>query len=342
MAHDRPIDDGDAGALLAAMLKRVERVVGEMRRVGMVPDAEDAALLMPVVNSVSSDISCSWLSSASPTVWLLPIAAVSAATDARNSYVSERSPAEALKHLLRAHATEDDAGNLVCPRALFDRRLDRPSRASTTMRDPPSPKERQIGAPRNVPCEIRAKIACDAHLRQRHRQPAIGDIMRRANPSSLDRFAADELDERLQAQVNRGRRAKRPASAQHDVLAPAQGLGWRAEDHEDIARLFQRNGRQMADVVHNAHHADDRRGVDVLAVGLVVEADIATHHWGIKRSARLGDPGDALDELVEDVRGFSGLPKFRQSVTASGRAPAQVRLRAASATACMPPARGSR
>ena len=50
MAHGRAIHDGDTGALLAAMLERVERVVGEARRVGMAPDAEDAALLMPVVN----------------------------------------------------------------------------------------------------------------------------------------------------------------------------------------------------------------------------------------------------------------------------------------------------
>ena len=39
--------------------------------------------------------------------------------------------------------------------------------------------------------------------------------------------------------------------------------------------------------------------------------------------------------------GFSGLPKFRQSVIASGRAPTAQRLRQASATACMPPRTGS-
>src|ERR1044071_5685495 len=36
-----------------------------------------------------------------------------------------------------------------------------------------------------------------------------------------------------------------------------------------------------------------------------------------------------------------GLPKFKQSVMANGRAPEQVRFRAASATAILPPARGS-
>src|SRR5205823_7674175 len=39
--------------------------------------------------------------------------------------------------------------------------------------------------------------------------------------------------------------------------------------------------------------------------------------------------------------GLYGFPKFKLSVTASGRAPEQVRLRAASATAIFPPSRGS-
>ena len=39
--------------------------------------------------------------------------------------------------------------------------------------------------------------------------------------------------------------------------------------------------------------------------------------------------------------GFSGLPKFRQLVAATGLAPVQETLRAASATACIAPSRGS-
>jgi hypothetical protein len=37
------------------------------------------------------------------------------------------------------------------------------------------------------------------------------------------------------------------------------------------------------------------------------------------------------------ISGRSGLPKFRLSVTAMGSAPTAVRLRQASATACLPP-----
>ena len=40
--------------------------------------------------------------------------------------------------------------------------------------------------------------------------------------------------------------------------------------------------------------------------------------------------------------GFSGLPKFRQLVAATGVAPEHATLRAASATACIAPSFGSR
>jgi hypothetical protein len=41
------------------------------------------------------------------------------------------------------------------------------------------------------------------------------------------------------------------------------------------------------------------------------------------------------------ISGFSGLPKFMLSVTASGRAPTAERFRQASATAWRPPSSGS-
>src|SRR5215467_1910922 len=41
------------------------------------------------------------------------------------------------------------------------------------------------------------------------------------------------------------------------------------------------------------------------------------------------------------IGGFSGLPKFRQFVAATGVAPVQETLRAASATACIAPSLGS-
>src|SRR5215471_10773581 len=46
-------------------------------------------------------------------------------------------------------------------------------------------------------------------------------------------------------------------------------------------------------------------------------------------------------ESCHMISGFSGLPKFRQFVAATGMAPVQATLRADSATACMAPSFGS-
>ena len=45
---------------------------------------------------------------------------------------------------------------------------------------------------------------------------------------------------------------------------------------------------------------------------------------------------------VQNTSGFSGLPKFRQSVIAAGRPPAHATLRAASTNAICAPMYGSR
>jgi hypothetical protein len=72
------------------------------------------------------------------------------------------------------------------------------------------------------------------------------------------------------------------------------------------------------------------------AVGLVVERDVAAHDGEVERAAGLGHAFDGADDLAHDL-GRSGLPKFRLSVMAMGSAPTAVRLRQASATACLPP-----
>ena len=83
-------------------------------------------------------------------------------------------------------------------------------------------------------------------------------------------------------------------------------------------------------------------GIDRVAVGLVVQADVAAGDRHAKRAAGLADALDRLRKLPHDRRAAPGLPKFRQLVAPSGRAPAQATLRAASATASMAPRRGSR
>ena len=49
-------------------------------------------------------------------------------------------------------------------------------------------------------------------------------------------------------------------------------------------------------------HADDRRGGDVLPVGLVVEADVATDDRGVEGATRLGHTVDSFGQLPHHLR----------------------------------------
>ncbi len=83
------------------------------------------------------------------------------------------------------------------------------------------------------------------------------------------------------------------------------------------------------------------RGINALAQRLVIEADVAA---GDRRFQLLA--GSVMPSMTCEnchmMCGFSGLPKFRQLVAATGVAPVQATLRAASATACIAPSLGSR
>ena len=109
---------------------------------------------------------------------------------------------------------------------------------------------------------------------------------------------------------------------------------------EDRVALAPRAG-DGADVRDEPDAADHRRRVDRPSVRLVVERDVAGDDRDAERLAGLRDALDRLGQLPRRSRGFSGLPKLRQSVTASGSPPAQATLRAASSTASAPPVRGS-
>ena len=54
-------------------------------------------------------------------------------------------------------------------------------------------------------------------------------------------------------------------------------------------------------VLDQPDHAEDRRRIDRLAVGLVVEADVAAGDRHVERAARVGDALDGLDELPHDL-----------------------------------------
>ena len=118
---------------------------------------------------------------------------------------------------------------------------------------------------------------------------------------------------------------------------------------EDRCGSQQQNGVACAakiraygflDVIEDAHDPDHRSGIDALAAGLVVQRDIAAG-MGFQRNAAAEMPSIASESWAM-ISGFSGLPKLRQLVAATGVAPVQATLRAASATACEAPSLGSR
>src|SRR5262252_11065445 len=61
---------------------------------------------------------------------------------------------------------------------------------------------------------------------------------------------------------------------------------------------------------------------------------------GVSRASHAAAMPSTTWESCHMIGGFSGLPKLRQLVAASGVAPVQETLRAASATACMAPSLG--
>ena len=63
---------------------------------------------------------------------------------------------------------------------------------------------------------------------------------------------------------------------------------------------------------------------------------------GVPKAVQASAMPSMAAESCAMISGFSGLPKLRQLVAATGVAPVQATLRAASATACMAPSLGSR
>ena len=87
---------------------------------------------------------------------------------------------------------------------------------------------------------------------------------------------------------------------------------------------------------------DGRRGEDRLALGLVVEADVAAHDRDVRARGRPSAMPRVASANCHMISGRSGLPKFRQSVRPSGSPPTQETFRAHSATASRAPSNGSR
>ena len=124
------------------------------------------------------------------------------------------------------------------------------------------------------------------------------------------------------------------------------GLGREVElsgsrgDEDDVAAPPR--ARNEAHVGDEPDAADDRRRRDRASVGVVVERDVAGNDRDAERLRRLRRCPRSPARAPSRSSGFSGLPKLRQSVSASGSPPAQATLRAAPSTASTPARNGSR
>src|SRR5947199_9508523 len=90
-----------------------------------------------------------------------------------------------------------------------------------------------------------------------------------------------------------------------------------------------------------------RPTIPMVGVGSITPAWLSLYNEtlppviGVPNARQASPNPSTASRICQKFAGLYGLPKFRLSVTASGRAPEQVRLRAASATAIRPPSRGS-
>ena len=100
--------------------------------------------------------------------------------------------------------------------------------------------------------------------------------------------------------------------------------------------------RHLAHVRHEPDAPDDGRRRNRPSVGLVVKRHVARDDRNPERLRRLARSPSIASASSQPISGFSGLPKLRQSVSASGSPPAQATLRAAPSTAARPASRGSR
>ena len=107
--------------------------------------------------------------------------------------------------------------------------------------------------------------------------------------------------------------AQRVPSSGKDPSAAARA----PEQHDGVAGGPGQPGRRRVHGVDEAEHAEHRRGVDVGAPALVVEADVAADDREREGAAGLGHAVDALGELPHDL-GVLGVPEV-QAVHDGGR-----------------------
>src|SRR5207248_4308806 len=113
-----------------------------------------------------------------------------------------------------------------------------------------------------------------------------------------DRF----LHRPLAGEIERRRYARDLAVDGLEVFAPAEmALAQATDDGDPLARRHEAAAGVLCAVVHQADHPDHRRRDHGLALGLVVERDVARHDRRLQGRAGLRDPEAGLLELPHDL-----------------------------------------
>ena len=304
--------DADAARLLAAVLQREQphlehpgEVVIERSAVHVRPD--DAALLVRVVVVVIEATQGPGARSRGAHANASAIAPSKAARAAASGDV-DRATFGAHAHGLATDRTEaaggQPGGRAGALQGVGALRRQRDEREVGGLAE-----ERRIGTLGQVARQhgVDAAVAQDRHLGQRHRDPAVADVVRGRDHAVLDQ-ARQRRDQPVDGrEVELGRFAGLEGVDGRQVGGRAERRPPAAKQPHLVAVAREGHGRAPLHVGQDAHHAD-RRGRQHradLAVGravLVVEADVAAGDGGAQRQARLAQPFDRLAHLEVDLR----------------------------------------
>ena len=177
------------------------------------------------------------------------------------------------------------------------------------------------------------------------RAPPEGRRRRRRAPRSASRRGSGRARIRRAGARRQGRPAAEPPPrgrrSRADRATGRASLRFRRSSRIASPSRLEGERRRLGEIVEKADAADRRGRQDRAAVGLVVERDIAGNDREIERAAGFADAADAADQLAHDLGPLRIAEIEIVGHARAGSAPTAVRLRQASATACLPPSNGS-
>ncbi len=247
----------DAGRLLAAVLQRVQAQIREPRRVRMVRNADNAAHRSQLLRArcVPPTPSSRRGSASSYTRRSSATGRANSAAPAR----IPRSPSGPPTVPMARHGTPN-------PRATSRTAATRSGRQLATTTPWSSPNS---GRRRREIADQRRHVHRGAEqpgrerraFRQRHGQPALGNVVRgdQQPPLGARHQAIDQRPRRRE--VHAGRGAEHVVREEGKILRPAQRTRRPAQAHDRVAPRLERGRHARRHVRQHAHHADDRRRV---------------------------------------------------------------------------------